>query len=260
MDKETLSNYGWIVICVMVLAVMIALATPFGGYIRDAFNSTVDGLFSTSQNAMNSLGDLVKDPEWLSKNPANSIPSGGVYVVGSTGQTLKGDNGDSFPVVGELDVYTYGDYRYQYSEAYGGWWCTCVDKSLEVYGEIHETISGKPITMLESAFAGCENMKVSPNIPLTVTNIAFAYSGCINLQTAPSLHEGIDNLDNTFKDCKSLTVVPEIPSTAFNMDGTFYGCTSLTGVVRVPCSALVNGTTVPSSCVLETFHTADCEA
>ena len=30
MDKETLSNYGWIVICVLVLAVMIALATPFG--------------------------------------------------------------------------------------------------------------------------------------------------------------------------------------------------------------------------------------
>ena len=30
MDKETLSNYGWIVICVLVLAVMLALATPFG--------------------------------------------------------------------------------------------------------------------------------------------------------------------------------------------------------------------------------------
>ena len=30
MDKETLSNYGWVVICVLVLVVMIALATPFG--------------------------------------------------------------------------------------------------------------------------------------------------------------------------------------------------------------------------------------
>ena len=28
MDKETLSNYGWVVICVLVLVVMIALATP----------------------------------------------------------------------------------------------------------------------------------------------------------------------------------------------------------------------------------------
>ena len=34
MDKETLSNYGWVVICVIVLAIMIALATPFGSFIR----------------------------------------------------------------------------------------------------------------------------------------------------------------------------------------------------------------------------------
>ena len=36
MDKETLSNYGWIVICVLVLTVMIALATPFGTFVADA--------------------------------------------------------------------------------------------------------------------------------------------------------------------------------------------------------------------------------
>ena len=53
MDKETLSNYGWIVICVMVLAVMIALATPFGGFIRDAVWSTTNGLFDTGENALN---------------------------------------------------------------------------------------------------------------------------------------------------------------------------------------------------------------
>ena len=35
MDKETLSNYGWVVIVVIVLAIMIALATPFGNYIAD---------------------------------------------------------------------------------------------------------------------------------------------------------------------------------------------------------------------------------
>ena len=42
MDKETLSNYGWVVICVMVLAVMIALATPFGEYIRDGVKEIVN--------------------------------------------------------------------------------------------------------------------------------------------------------------------------------------------------------------------------
>ena len=49
MDKETLSNYGWVVICVLVLVVMIALATPFGKYIADAVKSTTQGLFGASQ-------------------------------------------------------------------------------------------------------------------------------------------------------------------------------------------------------------------
>jgi len=56
MDKETLSNYGWIVICVLVLAVMIALATPFGTFVSDAVKSTTQGLFDVNQNALNSTG------------------------------------------------------------------------------------------------------------------------------------------------------------------------------------------------------------
>lgn len=56
MDKETLSNYGWIVICVLVLAVMLALATPFGTFVADAIKSTTQGLFDVNQNALNSTG------------------------------------------------------------------------------------------------------------------------------------------------------------------------------------------------------------
>lgn len=56
MDKETLSNYGWIVICVLVLAVMIALATPFGSFVSDAVKSTTQGLFDVNQSALNSTG------------------------------------------------------------------------------------------------------------------------------------------------------------------------------------------------------------
>ena len=56
MDKETLSNYGWIVICTLVLAVMIALASPFGEYISGAVKSTTQGLFDVSKNALSSAG------------------------------------------------------------------------------------------------------------------------------------------------------------------------------------------------------------
>ena len=53
MDKETLSNYGWVVICVLVLVVMIALATPFGKYIAEAVKNTTQSLFTVSKNALN---------------------------------------------------------------------------------------------------------------------------------------------------------------------------------------------------------------
>ena len=56
MDKNTLSNYGWIVIAVLVLAVMIALATPFGKYIESGVRSTTAGLFDTSEKAMSVVG------------------------------------------------------------------------------------------------------------------------------------------------------------------------------------------------------------
>ena len=56
MDKETLSNYGWIVICVLVLAVMIALAGPFGNFVADAVKSTTQGLFDVNQNALDAAG------------------------------------------------------------------------------------------------------------------------------------------------------------------------------------------------------------
>ncbi|MBR2043382.1 MAG: hypothetical protein IJ946_03495 [Clostridia bacterium] len=68
MDKETLSNYGWVVICVLVLVVMIALATPFGKYIAEAVKNTTSSLFTVSQKALNTgLGQAaqvtVKDVE-----------------------------------------------------------------------------------------------------------------------------------------------------------------------------------------------------
>ena len=66
MDKETLSNYGWVVICVLGLVVMIALATPFGKYIAEAVKNTTQSLFNVSKNALDTglgqaAGITVKD-------------------------------------------------------------------------------------------------------------------------------------------------------------------------------------------------------
>ena len=49
MDKNTLNNYGWIVIVVIVLILMITLASPFGNYVADGANNILEE-FSASGN------------------------------------------------------------------------------------------------------------------------------------------------------------------------------------------------------------------
>ena len=78
MDKSTLSNYGWVVIAVLVLSVMIALATPFGTYISNAVKSTTEGLFNVQQNALGAVGLIIDDQEFdgpkTNNNTQNNIP------------------------------------------------------------------------------------------------------------------------------------------------------------------------------------------
>ena len=82
MDKETLSNYGWIVICVLILAVMIALATPFGNFVSEAIKSTTAGLFATNQNALGAAGIAIPGQEFdTDENYPNMNRHGFYYNV-----------------------------------------------------------------------------------------------------------------------------------------------------------------------------------
>ena len=59
MDKNTLSHYGWIVVLILILSVLLALATPFGLFAARGFESTYvafslgdyDGLGNAIDNA-----------------------------------------------------------------------------------------------------------------------------------------------------------------------------------------------------------------
>jgi hypothetical protein len=59
MDKETMSHYGWIIICVLILAVLLALATPFGNFIADGFKATAEGFFYTGDKALTNTLDTL---------------------------------------------------------------------------------------------------------------------------------------------------------------------------------------------------------
>ena len=58
MDKETLSHYGWIVVLILILSVMIALATPLGQFIADGFKATYIGFGNVSDNALGIIGQF----------------------------------------------------------------------------------------------------------------------------------------------------------------------------------------------------------
>ncbi len=245
MDKQTLSNYGWIVICVLVLAVMIALAGPFGNFVADAVKSTTQGLFDVNQGALDAAGIVIDDNGFADGEngaeipviPDNPIPEGGAYTI-TDGTTLNA--GEAFPeTVTDGDIYTYGDYKYTYQISNSGWKVNIntavIDKSQTTYGEILENINDEPVTSMASTFKNCTYLVTAPIIPSGVTDMGGTFEGCSRLTTTPVIPSGVTNMSSTFYNCASLTKAPAIPNSVTSMNYTFYGC-ALTTAPTIPNS------------------------
>ena len=276
MDKETLSNYGWIVICVLVLAVMLALATPFGKFISNAIENTTTALFQTSKAGLGSAGidagELVfGKQDGGAENPdtpdvpivrSGIIPDGATYTPNG-GTAIIGNGTNTFPNTPQTgDTYEEGDYKYTYNKGsyYGTEWSVVVKENTKTeYGEILSEIAGKPVTNMTSTFEGCESLTAAPTIPSSVTNMKSTFVNCTSLTTAPTIPSSVINMDGTFNGCTSLTTAPAIPNSVTSMEGTFSNCTSLTTAPTIPnsvtnmeytftcCTSLTTAPTIPSS-------------
>ena len=265
MDKETLSNYGWIVICILVLSVMIALATPFGTYVSNAVKSTARGLNDTSDKAMSVIG-LNGKSEWNDSSNASNIkrndiiPENATYYKGGklceycyADYGVKGvahgtlndgmfefeneptatyTSGQAFPSVEIGDIYLEGDYKYSYFD--DGWHLTIFDNGKTSYGQIISEIAKQPVTQMTDTFYGCTSLVTAPTIPNTITDMTRTFEDCTSLTTAPIIPDGVINMSNTFYNCVSLSTIPEIPNTVTNIQSMFYGCTSLTVAPVIP--------------------------
>ena len=275
MDKETLSNYGWIVICVLVLAVMLALATPFGNFISTAIKSTTQGLFDTNKNALNSTGLINIGDQSFSDGTGGSdggnqttevkreagsiIPDGAKYTIKATNTVLEGNGTNTFPdAPAQGDTYEEGDYKYTYYDS-NNWKVMAKDKTKTSYGVILSEIAGKPITNMSYTFENCTSLTTAPVIPNNVTNMSYTFMSCTSLTTAPVIPSSVTNMSYTFNGCTSLTTAPTIPNSVTNMQSTFSGCTSLTTAPVIPssvtnmsytfenCTSLTTAPTIPSS-------------
>ena len=256
MDKETLSNYGWIVVCVMVLAVLLALASPFGTFVAGAIKSTTAGLFNVNQAALGSAGIDVNDMvfencdhlETEVRNVTDTYTGDTCCMacgaVMSTGQTVRAkvpegatytaadgtvyNPGDEFPeTVNTGDVYTYGDYRY----CYNGYDDLGPGNSAINPWSIDESQNGWGVCVVRSS---CNKTTMGPILETIngkpIVNMCSTFSGCKNLTQAPIIPSTVTNLRAAFETCTSLTEegLPIIPNSVTNMSETFQACTALT--------------------------------
>ncbi len=246
MDKQTLSNYGWLVIITLVLAVMLVFATPFGKYVGNGVVSIASGFVDASDSAVDEENIAKNEEKWANKLASNSlnvigtIPEGATYI-GADGVVYNfGDELPKTPKDG--DVFEYGDYRYTFgmSLAYDKpeWNPKVIDKTKSEYGPLLESINDRPLLQLDHTFEGCSNLTNLPKIPKTVVAMYMTYGNCTSLVDASNIviPKGVKDIGGLFLNCTNLEVAPKIPNTILYMDLTFCECKALTQAPIIPDS------------------------
>jgi predicted RNA-binding Zn-ribbon protein involved in translation (DUF1610 family) len=99
MDKETLSNYGWIIICILILVVLMALAGPFGNFIAEGVKATTVGFCQTSEKALEVSEVHVSKSKWQ-VSPDESRESEPLYFEKAYVYYLEG-----YPAIGLSSPY-----------------------------------------------------------------------------------------------------------------------------------------------------------
>ena len=246
MDKETLSNYGWIVICVLVLAVMLALATPFGTFVSDAIKSTTQGLFDVNQNALNSTGLINIDGQEFESCPHDyeTVTTGDCATGTTSTHTCKlcgktstetlpaGHTWDNTGLKCTKCGVTVVEYAFKASDYDAKMGTTTRTDAVVVIPETFE-YNGKTykVTSIgQSGFSNCNNL-TGIIIPSSVTIINDkAFYGCYGL-TSIVIPNCITEIgDEVFYYCKNLTKVV-IPNSVTKMGNVVFGyCTSLKSV------------------------------
>lgn len=275
MDKETLSHYGWIVILVLILAVILALASPFGSFIAGAIKSTTAGLFDVNQAALGSAGinvdDLVfENCDHLETEVRNvtdtytgdtccktcgavlqagqtvrpKVPDGGTYYVGVTstktgdysGATATYTTGQEFPeTVTSGDVYVYGDYEYRYNKFYA-------KSNTGEYWNSSSTQNGWGVRAKRTSQTSYGTILESINgQPVNRLNYTFLSCSIIDASNI-NIPKEVTSLYHTFMGCKNLTTVVAIPNNVTQMVNTFYNCDSLTTVILPENVTNISGT------------------
>ena len=254
MDKQTLSHYGWLVVITLILAIMLALASPLGTYIGDGVVSIANGYVKTTNEAISEDNIKTEQSNWDDKlnntlTHTGIIPATGLYIKGTTQTYNTGKKictnlylinyetateykeGEKFPTPERGDVYIYGQYAYVFQKEFNegswlnmdyGWSVLCTNSSIEKPDSVLESINNKPITHLQSTFENNSKLIEMPKIPKTVISLKRAFCSCSKLTTASEIPKNVINMYATFVNCTSLTGKIEINANPTSYDNCFH--------------------------------------
>ena len=199
MDKETLSHYGWIVVLILILSVMIALATPFGNYIKMAVKTTTEGLFTVNKDAMNVAGLDMEDVVFGDNTEENGEIEYEDFTITSSNRDKIGYTGTENENLVIPETF--------YDEENDVWY--------------------KVVAIGKSAFSSRSNL-ASVTIPKTVKTIgASAFYYCDGLSSVIINGDISTIATGTFSYCRNLSSI-ELPCSIKSFgDDSFYGCSSL---------------------------------
>lgn len=265
MDKQMVSHYGWIIVTTLITTVMLLLATPFGHYVGTGMINTTDGFIDVSDEVLSDENMENKEEGWENKFTElyskpdvhkDIIPTGGTYYIGVTstdikstaGYTEKLISGQQFPTPQTGDVYQYGHYLYRYNcikeqnpdgtffwkeQNINGWALTTINKRNTYYSPL-ASINNKKVVSARYSFHKNYQLKTSPVLPDSITDMYGAFSYCHELKTILNIPQKTVDLSYAFSDCYRLTSVSEIPLTVTKMDRTFYNCSDLETSPSIP--------------------------
>lgn len=241
----------------LILAVMLALASPFGMFAGETIKSSTQGLFDVNQTVLGTVGVDVDDPEtsffpqttYYTKEEINKDPL--LYGIGKTKseyvvakfnedrtEVVITKNGDDSDGKIKDSAYTY-DYTPMRKEknlkkaiikegvTSIGIYDFCQCKSLETV-----KLPDSLISIGYDAFSECSNLK-SITIPKNVRELGESlFHGCTNL-TSATIKEGVPYISqNMFYNTKISTII--LPDSITEIKPYAFGCCSKLIDINIP--------------------------
>lgn len=126
MDKETLSHYGWLIIVLLCMTIIIMLATPFGNYVGVVTQNWSEGLQGKGENIdKESLKEEMND-QFLGDSGGNKVNISGknnniIYIADVNGDSNIDETDaeyllfvsfgltDQYPISGKIEQYDYDE-------------------------------------------------------------------------------------------------------------------------------------------------------